>query len=101
MSLQPISGGVLKTPQTRIRRTYKEINEIEVPKETCSTCTTCIDSTCSFFGRRVEPDYNRCFNHSKYKPVKNSKYVSPPQEQFDKWEREEQEKLIGNETKAA
>lgn len=43
--------------------------ELEVmgPKYTCGTCTRCTaDSRCEFFGRYVEKDYNRCFNHSTY-----------------------------------
>lgn len=40
------------------------------PKYFCSSCTKCTNSVCSTFKRRVEPDYNRCFNHSNYNPIK-------------------------------
>lgn len=40
------------------------------PKYYCATCLKLKnDNLCDCFQRRVEPDYNRCFNHSNYKPV--------------------------------
>lgn len=45
----------------------KQELEIMQPKYTCGTCTRCsAESRCEFFGRHVEKDYNRCFNHSTY-----------------------------------
>ena len=43
--------------------------EIKQPKYFCKTCTKCIDKHCTVFKRYVEPDYNRCFNHSNYNPI--------------------------------
>lgn len=40
------------------------------PKYFCVTCTKLKDGNfCDCFQRRVEADYNRCFNHSNYNPV--------------------------------
>lgn len=50
--------------------------EENLPKYYCDTCTKCVNSRCLFYNRRVEPKYNKCFNHSNYHPVA-TKYVSP------------------------
>lgn len=42
--------------------------DIKTPKYFCKTCTKCVNSRCSVFDRHIEPDYNRCFNHSNYSP---------------------------------
>lgn len=49
---------------------------LPIPKYYCRSCNRCINKRCSFFDRYVEPDYNKCFNHSDYKPTV-TKYVSP------------------------
>lgn len=40
------------------------------PKYYCSSCTKCTNSFCSTYNRHVEPDFNKCFNHSNYNPIK-------------------------------
>lgn len=61
-----------------------------IPKHYCITCQKCcctggniiqgmlsvICCHCSFFNRRVEPDYNKCFYHSQYSPI-HSVYKEP------------------------
>jgi len=47
-----------------------------LPKYYCSSCTKCVRSTCLFYNRRVDPKYNRCFNHSNYHTVA-TQYKSP------------------------
>lgn len=64
------------TPSVTIPKEFKQKNEENVPKYFCKTCTKCSNKYCSFFNRRVDPKYNRCFNHSNYHPVATS-YVSP------------------------
>ena len=50
--------------------------EQQLPKYYCDTCTKCVNSRCLFYNRRVEPKYNKCFNHSNYHPVA-TQYQSP------------------------
>ena len=47
-----------------------------IPKYTCKSCTKCSNKWCSFFNRRVEPTFNRCFSHTFYHTV-TTKYKSP------------------------
>ena len=40
------------------------------PKYFCATCLKLKDGNyCDCFQRPVDADYNRCYNHSNYKPV--------------------------------
>ena len=48
----------------------------DIPKYTCKSCTKCSNKWCSFFNRRVEPNFNKCFNHTFYYTV-TTKYKSP------------------------
>lgn len=55
------------TPQAQ--QFVKETTQPQ-PKYFCATCTKLKEgSFCDCFQRRVEADYNRCFNHSNYNPV--------------------------------
>ena len=43
---------------------------VEEPKFYCATCTKLESGKyCACYKRRVEADYNRCFNHSAYNPA--------------------------------
>lgn len=55
------------------------------PKHFCSTCTRLQNNTtCDCFQRRVEPDYNRCFNHSSYiSPSIKASFKPLPKEEMD------------------
>lgn len=73
-----------------IKRRYEQ-KEQPIPKYHCRTCQRFTNMRCDCFQRRVEPEYNRCFNHSWYKPaIINFKVVSNLEEIMEK---EEQEKL--------
>ena len=48
----------------------------DIPKYACSSCTKCSNKWCSFFNRRVEPKFNKCFNHTFYHTVA-TKYQAP------------------------
>lgn len=55
------------TPQAQ--QFVKETTQPQ-PKYFCATCAKLKNGNfCDCFQRRVEPDYNRCFNHSNYNPV--------------------------------
>jgi len=47
-----------------------DIWDLKPPIFFCETCTNCTDNRCSIFQRYVIEDYNRCFNHSNYTPIK-------------------------------
>lgn len=47
-------------------------DNVEEPQFYCKTCTKCNNKFCSTFKRQVEPNYNRCFNHSNYNPIEFS-----------------------------
>lgn len=56
--------------------------DIPTPKYHCASCAKMnSELRCDVFERRVEPDYNKCFNHSHYQPSFKS-YVSPSKELF-------------------
>lgn len=48
--------------------------DIETPKYTCKSCKRCnvAEKRCNFHQRRIEPNYNKCFEHSVYSssPIK-------------------------------
>ena len=55
------------TPQAQ--QFVKETTQPQ-PKYFCATCAKLKNGNfCDCFQRRVEADYNRCFNHSNYNPV--------------------------------
>lgn len=99
MKLQPIKPKVI----IETKKTTQEKVEMPVPKHYCNSCTRLGDDLiCDCFNRRVEPDYNRCFNHSNYTPsFKALKYVSPPMEVFKEWEEEASTTPLKKDTKAA
>ncbi len=43
--------------------------EQPTPKYYCESCDKCKDNRCETFNRYVEPEYNRCFYHTYYKPI--------------------------------
>lgn len=47
----------------------KKTEEVKTPKYLCQNCTKCVDNRCTFYNRPIITDYNRCFNHSHYKPI--------------------------------
>lgn len=75
------------------------------PKYYCKNCKSCtrtggeiveglltaVSYRCSFFDRRVNPNYNKCFSHSNYSPV-HTKYKEP--ENLVELVLEEEEKRI-------
>ena len=40
--------------------------EQALPQYHCSSCEACSNKYCNVFDRRIEPDYNKCFNHTNY-----------------------------------
>lgn len=51
-------------------RVFLKKTEKPQPQYYCSSCLKLKDgSFCSCFQRRVEADYNRCYNHSNYDPI--------------------------------
>lgn len=66
--------------------TIKREEKVPTPKFFCGTCTRCnTDSKCDYFQRRVEPNYNRCFNHSSYvSPSIKAEFKPLPKEEMDK-----------------
>lgn len=73
------------------KRRYEQ-KEQPIPKYHCRTCQKFSNMRCDCFQRRVEPDYNRCFNHSWYRPAIINFKVASNLEEIMKRE-EEQEKL--------
>jgi hypothetical protein len=43
--------------------------EQPIPKYYCETCDKCKDNRCDTFNRYVDPEYNKCFYHTYYKPI--------------------------------
>lgn len=65
----------------------------KLPEYHCSSCGRCEDSHCDFFNRHVDTGYNRCWNHTNYKPQPDLHYVSPPASYFKEIQKEEARKL--------
>ena len=61
---------------TSTREYCKKEKEVKTPAYFCTNCTNNTNSFCSFYGRRINGDFNRCFNHSNYSPV-STKYRTP------------------------
>lgn len=43
--------------------------EVKAPQFFCRSCHSCNNNWCNFYNRHVVPRYNRCFNHTAYRPV--------------------------------
>lgn len=57
-------------------RQYIQKRKLPTPVFYCESCEKCISGYCSFYERRVNTNFNRCFNHSNYHTVA-TKYQSP------------------------
>ena len=65
----------------------------KLPEHHCSSCERNIDKHCDFFNRYVEENYNRCWNHTEYRPQPDLHYVSPPESFFRQKQAEETRKI--------
>ena len=82
---------VVDNPQPKPKRSYHLGEaEIETPRYFCKTCNKRNGNNCACFQRPIEPDFNRCFNHSNYKPILAVFQVRSDLEELIQ---EEQEKL--------
>jgi len=50
------------------RNYHKGEEDIKTPDFYCASCAKRYGKQCTFYKRHIEPDYNRCFNHSYYSP---------------------------------
>lgn len=61
--------------------------DVPVPRYNCATCTRCNldEKRCNFHQRRVEPKFNKCFEHSSYgtNPIK-AVFTQLPKEVMDR-----------------
>ena len=65
MKVQPV-----KDSAAPLFKRCKSSKEVLGAKYFCNCCTKKTDdSRCLCFGRRIEPDYNRCYFHSNYTPI--------------------------------
>ena len=64
--------------------------EPELPQFKCRSCNNCDGNRCSFFNRKVEPNFNKCFNHTFYNP-EAIKFV--PTSNFEELVREEEKQV--------
>jgi hypothetical protein len=66
--------------------TVKTEEAVPTPKHYCATCARLNnDLVCDCFQRRVEPNHNRCFNHSSYvSPSIKAVFKPIPKDEMDK-----------------
>lgn len=65
MSITPIS-----VTQPKVRKEYHAgEKDVKTPNFYCRSCENNCDKHCSFYDRPVDPNYNRCFNHTFYHPI--------------------------------
>jgi hypothetical protein len=55
------------------------------PQAKCDTCQRFIGKRCDYFQRPTQGNFNRCWCHSFYKPNITQYYISPSQEQLNRW----------------
>ena len=68
MKVQPVQKPQGGTGANLFKKSKSK--EVQAPVYLCKSCTKMMtdDKRCTCFGRRVEPDYNRCYLHSHYAP---------------------------------
>lgn len=67
----------IKQPKTMAYGiTLKKKDKEKIPEYYCKTCGSCQHKYCDVFKRHVEPDYNKCFNHTNY-PSRCDNFKTP------------------------
>lgn len=60
------------------QRRYAKEKDQPIPKYYCDTCAKNLGHThCDCFQRPINETYNKCFNHSHYRPA-NAVFKAPP-----------------------